>query len=250
MKSTWFGSRDRYDFARLIREADYGMNLDELFREFLQCAFSATYQPVHKLRHGAICPDEEETYMRSIGRVKYPKKFGEAMGVLTMGLENDPSDFLGQTMSELDMNDSKFRGQCFTPRDLCLLMGQMMIQDEQPNDDKALWLSEPACGGGAMLIAMSEVLKGNGFWPWHYRWVATDVDIKCFQMTFIQTTLLGIPAGVIWGNTLTLEEHRSEWNLIAVMHRARDREESADGPVTVAEDCESVDVGKVQLELF
>lgn len=141
MKSTWFGSRNRYDFARLIREADYGMHLHDLFREFLQCAFSAVYQPVHKLRSGAISDDEEATYMQSIRRVKYPKKFGEAMGVLTLGLEEEPSDFLGQTMSELDMNDSKFRGQCFTPNDLCLLMGQMLMQDAEPNDDKAIWLN-------------------------------------------------------------------------------------------------------------
>jgi len=101
-----------------------------------------------------------------------------------------------------------------------------------------------------MLIAMSQFLKERGFFPWHYRWVATDIDQKCFHMTYIQTTLLMIPAGVTWGNTLSLEEHRSEWNLPAVLHRPRDREESVDGPVKVAEDCESIDVGQVQLELF
>jgi hypothetical protein len=253
MKSTWFGTRDRYDFARLIREADYGMGLHDLFREFLQCAFSATYQPVHKLRHGEICPKEEETYMRSIGRLKYPNKFGEAMGALTLGLEKEGGDFLGMVMSELDMNDVSFRGQCFTPKSVCELMATSIVGDAEPDDDKAIWLSEPACGAGAMTIACSDVLKGKGFLPWHYRWVCTDVDVKCFQMIFIQTTLLGIPAGCVWGNTLTLETHREEWNLISVLHRARDRkngETSPDAVVEVAAECETVEIPKVQLEMF
>jgi len=251
MKSTWFGTRRRYEFAKCLRDADYGLRMDEVFREFLQCSFSALYQPVHKLRHGNICPDEEATYMRSIGRVKHASKFSEAMAILVQGLEEDPSDFLGQVMSELDMNDSKFRGQCFTPRDLCTLMAQMQLERSEPNDERALWLNEPCCGGGAILIAASELLKGWGFYPWHYRWIAEDIDIKCFQMTFIQTTLLGIPAGVIHRNTLTLETWRSEWNLISIMHRARgNRGKEIAEDIKADEESDPVEITKTQLSLF
>ena len=36
--------------------------------------------------------------------------------------------------------------------------------------------------------------------------VATDIDLKCVHMAYIQLSLYGIPAVVIHGNTLTVEE--------------------------------------------
>ena len=39
---------------------------------------------------------------------------------------------------------------------------------------------------------------------------ATDIDLKCVHMCYLQLSLLGIPAVVIHGNSLTLEEH-SHW---------------------------------------
>lgn len=39
---------------------------------------------------------------------------------------------------------------------------------------------------------------------------ATDVDIKCVWMTYLQLSLYGIPAVVIHGNSLSMQEH-SRW---------------------------------------
>ncbi|MCP4507217.1 MAG: N-6 DNA methylase [Fuerstiella sp.] len=218
MKSTWFGTRERYDFARLLHEADYSLRLDEVFRLFLETSFCAVYQPAHKLRTGATCEKEEASYMQSIGRIKHAKKFGEAMGVLALGLEKDPCDFLGNTMMELDLNDKNFRGQCFTPQAVSRVMAELTLADTKPVSGRTLMLSEPACGGGSMVIEASQVLKNNGFYPWDFCWQAVDVDWRCFAMTYIQTTLLGIAAEVVWGNTLSQKFDRVEWNMIAVMH--------------------------------
>jgi type I restriction-modification system DNA methylase subunit len=230
LKSTWFASRQRYEFARLLQEADYGSHCYETFRIFLECAFAAVYQPAHKLRHGELDAKVEAEYMKSIGRVKHPNRMAEAMAVLIQGLEKDPHDFLGMVMMELGVNEVKFRGQCFTPRAVSRCMAEMTLADCKPVSGRTLMLNEPACGGGSMIIAASEVLQGLGFYPWHYCWVAVDTDWKCFAMTYIQTTLLGIPAGVIHGNSLSLETHRSEWNMIATLHPPK-RRQGDDDPV-------------------
>lgn len=242
MKSTWFGERERYDFARLLHDADYSLRLDEVFRIFLETSFAALYQPTHKLRFGDICPEEEERYMRSIGRVKNARKIAEALGVLTLAMDRRQYDFLGAVMQELGVNDKNFRGQCFTPPDVSRLMAQMTMGQQEPVPGRTLMLNEPACGGGSMVIEASEVLKGWGFYPWDYCWVAQDVDWKCFAMTYIQTTLCGIPCGVVHGNTLTLEQWRSEWNMIATLHppKQRQRDESP----------EEVSGEMIQMQLF
>lgn len=251
MKSTWFGTRKRYDFAKLLQEADYGNHCYETFRVFLECAFAAVYQPAYKLRHGEIDAKEEAEYMKSIARVKYPKKLGEAMGTLVEGLEDEPCDFLGMMMMELGVNDVAFRGQCFTPQAVSRAMAMFTLQDCKPVSGRTLMLSEPACGGGAMVIEASAVLQDQGFYPWHYCWHATDVDWKCFAMTYIQTTLLGIPAGVICGNSLTMEIRRSEWNMIATLHPPKRRQgDTTSEVVETPAVMESAPTGGLQMELF
>jgi hypothetical protein len=39
---------------------------------------------------------------------------------------------------------------------------------------------------------------------------ATDVDLKCVHMCFVQLSLYGIPAVVIHGNSITLQDY-SHW---------------------------------------
>ena len=48
--------------------------------------------------------------------------------------------------------------------------------------------------------------------------LATDIDIKCVHMTYLQLSLYGIPAAVTHGNALTLEEW-SRWETpVYIMH--------------------------------
>lgn len=47
---------------------------------------------------------------------------------------------------------------------------------------------------------------------------ATDIDLKCVHMCYLQLSLYGIPAVVIHGNTLTLEEWSHWFTPIYVLH--------------------------------
>lgn len=234
MKSTWFGCRKRYDFAKCIDAADYSLQRWDLFTGFLQCAYGACRQPINKMLTGGLDDGLEQKVISEQNRVKHPSNYAEAFAILTLALEEEPYDFLGMVLQELGIADKDFKGQCFTPRALSRITAEMMLQDAKPQQGRTLWLHEPACGGGAMLIEASEVLKSQGFYPWDYYWIAVDVDWKCFAMTYMQSTLLSIPVGVIWGNALTDEQWDSANTLMAVMHPPKKRQ-GADAEEEVVE---------------
>lgn len=77
------------------------------------------------------------------------------------------------------------------------------VRIDMENKD-ILTLSEPCCGSGGMVIAFAETLKEQGYNYQNQLFVETiDIDEICFKMTYIQLSLLGIPAKVVRGNTLT-----------------------------------------------
>lgn len=251
MKSQWFGDRTRYEFAKLVQEADYHRHSYENFGTFLDMASLALRQAVNRAN---FTFDEkiEEQYAKCIKQVKHPANLAHAMGVLVEALEAKPYDFLGIVMSEWGMNDRKWAGQCFTPTDLCRVMAELTFDENiTPISEKRLLISEPACGGGAMIIAAAQHLKSKGFFPWNY-WVhAVDVDIRCVQMTYIQCTFLGIPAVVSHGNTIS-QEMRSHWpTLTAVLHPLRESQMPDESPEPPAEPAQDVPAGAArQLSLF
>ena len=214
MKSTWFGDSERYQFAKTLREADYSQDMYRLFSDWLFVACSAFRQAAQKALLGSFDDELEQRIIDTQKRFKKPEKLSHALAILTMSLDKRHYDFLGTVLSELSLNDRKWKGQCFTPPALSQLMADLLIdQDLRIRKGELLEVSEPACGFGSIIIATAERLKQQGAEPHEFCFIGTDVDIKCFQGTLIQTTLLDIPCGVIQGNTLTLEVVDSAWNL-------------------------------------
>jgi len=130
---------------------------------------------------------------------------------------------------------SKWHGQFFTPYHLCRLMAGMMVDDHMRGLIDArgfIRANEPACGGGAMVIALAEEMYAAKInYQQHLHVVAQDLDLKAVHMAYVQLSLLHIPAVVIHGNTLALEERSHwltpahimggwEWKLAAAEHRA------------------------------
>lgn len=249
MKSTWFGDRRRYEFGKLLEASDHGMHCWDSFNGFLTCAFYSLRQATHKLIHGDMSDEIEEKVLKEQKRFKDWTKFAEAMGLLTLALEDAPCDFLGSFMSEMEMNDSKWKGQCFTPPSVTRLMAEMTCQNFEPDDDRTLMLNEPCVGGGAMVLAVSEILKKKGFFPWHYHWVATDIDWRCFAMSYIQLTLCGIPATVIHGNSLSLEVFDQAPTIVAVMHPPRNHKKN-EKAIVAKPDPDRTKATPVQMTLF
>jgi hypothetical protein len=69
-------------------------------------------------------------------------------------------------------------------------------------------LSEPACGSAAMVIAFAEGLRKIGInYQQHLHVTLNDIDARAVHMAYLHLSLLHIPAIVVHGNTLTLEEY-------------------------------------------
>jgi hypothetical protein len=92
------------------------------------------------------------------------------------------------------------------------MMAKMTLGDEK--DVRAriaergfVTAQEPACGSGAMVIALAQGMKDLGInYQQHLHVTAIDVDPKCVHMAYVQFALLHIPAIIVHGNTLSLEE--------------------------------------------
>ena len=120
---------------------------------------------------------------------------------------DDPCDILGGIYHELNLNN-EWNGQYFTPDDVCRLMAQITLpSDELSANDGPITINESACGSGTMIIGAIWAMQRKKFDYRHNTFfVAQDIDIRCVWMAYIQLSLYGIPAMVIHGNTLTMEE--------------------------------------------
>jgi type I restriction-modification system DNA methylase subunit len=140
-------------------------------------------------------------------------QFAKMFGMLTQELEAGPTDALGEIFMELDLG-SKWHGQFFTPYSLCHATAKIVMHDldEKIKTQPFITVNEPASGGGAMLIAMAEIMSEKGInYQKCMHVTAQDLDLKAVHMSYVQLSLLGIPGIVIHGNTL-LNEQRSIWH--------------------------------------
>lgn len=126
--------------------------------------------------------------------------------------EDDPRDILGSIYHELRLNN-EWNGQYFTPDDICRMMAMLVnpVDEDTVKQNGYITINEPTCGSGTMVIGAIWAMKQSSF---DYRsksfFVAQDIDIRCVWMAYIQLCLYQIPAVVIHGNTLTMEEW-SRW---------------------------------------
>lgn len=121
--------------------------------------------------------------------------------------EDDPCDILGDIYHELRLNN-EWNGQFFTPDNICRMMAEVINPVTDTTDHNGpITINEPSCGSGTMVIGAVWAMKRKNFdFQRNSFFVAQDIDIRCVWMAYIQLSLYGIPAVVIHGNTLTMEE--------------------------------------------
>ncbi|MGK2679349.1 N-6 DNA methylase [Serratia marcescens] len=125
---------------------------------------------------------------------------------LVDALEAGMHDLLGGVFMELEFGAASM-GQFFTPLELSRLMARLTI-GEHINELKQrpfITLDEPASGSGGMVIAVAEHLLTQGYNPQQQLYIrCTDIDPMAADMCFVQLALLGLPATVYTGNTLSM----------------------------------------------
>lgn len=118
-------------------------------------------------------------------------------------LEGDPQDVLGQIYMHLNLAN-KQRGQCFTPVCISELMSKTAI--DVKNIHHLYTLNDPTCGSGALIIGAIRTMISEGKNPNRDIFVtASDLDRKSVMMCYVQLSLLGVPAIITHGNSLTGE---------------------------------------------
>jgi hypothetical protein len=162
----------------------------------------------------------EKQYLNTIGKYRpeeqklFPEMFADLVEALQYELtwSNAPVDILGVIFHELELHN-EYKGQFFTPQCICNLMGPIAFGDslDQVKEQGYISMNEPCCGSGAMCFGFAKAMMDAELnYCTQLLVLATDIDLKCVHMTYLQLSLYGIPAVVIHGNTLTLEEW-SRW---------------------------------------
>lgn len=170
----------------------------EVFCDWVKCcaiAIQNSCQIKNNLRSR-----REEEYLQTIK--PYGDKgqvFAEMTALLTMGLEEEVTDVLGQVYMEAGLGN-KNTGQFFTPFHVSLMCAEMSIDC----GSEKIALNEPSCGAGGMIIAAAEILRRRGInYQERLDVVAQDLDWKAVYMCYIQLSMLGIKGIVVQGDTLS-----------------------------------------------
>lgn len=203
------GEDHQKKLAKLITSLAYRHSQWQVFSDFVEMAAISISNAVD-LAHRE---SREARYMEIIKRYTPEElaKFPQMLAALTIALEEGPDDILGRTFHDLELHN-KWAGQYFSPYPLCRMMAKMTIGDAGELETKIaargfVTASEPAAGSGAMVIALAHEMQESGMnYQRHLHVTAVDVDTKCVHMAYLQLSLLHVPAIIIHGNSLSLEE--------------------------------------------
>lgn len=143
----------------------------------------------------------EKLYLDTIKR--YTKEEQQVFPVLfaetVMELERNPDqDFLGKMFMQLELGNH-WKGQFFTPYNVCHFMAEMNMEAQVKNIEEKGWISvsDCCCGAGAMLIAFASVCQKKKInYQQCVMFVAQEIDPVAAYMCYIQLSLLGCPGCV------------------------------------------------------
>lgn len=192
------------NFINFLDNVNYSKRRSTVLEDFMEMAKIAIANPFYQSEK------LEQRYLEIVK--KYPKydvtSLCEMLAQVIKGLEYCPEDFLGEIYMEIIGSQQK-SGQFFTPYHVCDLMVRMTCDlsliEHHVQEKGYITVAEPASGAGIMLIALRNLLNEQGYGTNQCFAVTTDCDRACMNMTYIQLSLLGIPALVQHGNSLTSE---------------------------------------------
>lgn len=200
------------ELVKALRSVSCSHAIYEVFQDWLAVSAIAISNAVDWRQQKR----REEVYLEIIH--KYTKaeqeKLTEAFAELVLALQHEqsmhgPTDILGQVFHALELH-SKYKGQFFTPPHVCELMGMMTLNGDnltQTIEKKGyITVCEPCIGSGGMILGAAKAMANQKL-NYQTQMLVTgiDIDMKCVQMAYLQLSLLGIPAVIIHGNSLTNE---------------------------------------------
>lgn len=211
-KTINYRNQHQKELAKILREVAHRHSLWQVFSDFLAMAALSISNSMDKRQYAV----REAEYMQIVGRYTKAEAalIAHCLAHVVMGLEEGHQDFLGSLFMSLELGNA-WAGQFFTPYEVSLMMAKMQLGGDEPKRIIAergfITVNDPCTGGGAMLVAGAHALLDEGLNPSQHMYaIAQDIDIKAVHMTYIQLSLLGVPAAVVHGNSLA-DEQRSVW---------------------------------------
>lgn len=199
----------RKALVKLIQTASHHRHTWDVFSDFVEMsaislanAVDIRFREAREARYMAIVKRYDKDTL-----ALFPEMLAELIEALTL----EPADILGSVFMELELGNH-YKGQFFTPYHLCRLMARVTLGDGEDARAKIqrngfITCQEPASGAGAMLMAFAEEMENLKMNPQQELHItAIDVDPRAAHMCYVQLTLLHLPAVVIVGNALTLEQ--------------------------------------------
>lgn len=199
------------EIAKLLKSNVGRRGTYDVFTDFVEIFALALRNSISRLMPGdeAGFAEREEAFERikkSYSDVEMTR-FGQAFAEVTLIMENEPQDVLGRLYMTLEISDASM-GQFYTPYDVAKLMAEMQVGELESHfsEKQYVTVSEPACGAGAFLIAISQALRSRGInFQERMHVTCEDLSLVAVHMVYIHLTLLHIPAIVHRRNTLTMD---------------------------------------------
>ncbi len=144
----------------------------------------------------------EDQYLAMVERHKdgKPGKRGidlmsQMFGELVDAMTRDENDILGDLFQgSITYGEA---GQFLSPQSIAELLARMSVDpDARPTRDRTIYVSDPACGTGRMLLAATNVNP-------HLECVGVDVDARCVKITSVNLGLRSRYGYVVCGNSLS-----------------------------------------------
>lgn len=186
------------DFRKVLRQLSHSHDSARVFEAFTclsACALAAQTR--------------ESEYLEEAKKWDKPELnlLAEAFAALVSEMETKPfEDIIGEYCMEcaLSKKGQQWNGEFHTPKYICDLMAQMLVGNTSSLPDEGpITICEPTCGAGAMILSLAELCSPEI--RRRLRVTAVDISRTACNMTFINTTLWGIPTRVIHGDSLSLD---------------------------------------------
>lgn len=200
--------------AKLLNSISNKFSSWQVFTDFIELSALAISNSVDKLHFDK----REKRYLDIVGKYSkddamvFPQILAELTRVMQRSAEEkDFPDYLGTLFHEMEFHN-KQKGQFFTPKNMADMCAEMTVGGKNFEETIAekgyIAMHEPASGSGVMVLALAGALAKKGYdWSRQMYVLAQDLDVRCTHMCYIQLSLYGIPAVVVNGNTLNMEEY-------------------------------------------
>ena len=191
------------EFTIKLQNLDRSRHTYTIFKDFLTLSTCSIANVFYR-------SDEiEQRYLEIIKQYtkEQAEDFSKLLAFLVEALEQEYQDFLGKVFMQMNFGSSA-NGQFFTPYHVSKLMSEINFAETKNilKDNNFITLSEPCSGSGGIIIAFAETMKKHNYNYQQQLFVeAIDIDETCFMMTYLQLSLLGVPARVILGDTISLK---------------------------------------------